>query len=329
MSIPDDFSPTYTAPMDVETYRLLGLDRHGPWAVNGHDRYDGGRAAMTGDFDKNYRPCPEAHPADDLPVGKIESLKNWVDAKHYPDTIRDIRFYTTHGLESGTIDISLMIFNDGHFYLGRNGAVRASLVLDSLFAAGEIPPTLAIFINPGRPAGVAADLSTQADRNAADDQRSIEYDSLRADYGEFLLEEIIPLGERTMNCTVTNDPRRRMTIGISSGGIAAFTAAWHFPNEFGRVLSHCGSFTNIKGGHNYPWMIRNTLRKPIRVFMTSGENDIDGLFGNWPLANKQVASALAYAGYDYRFEFGDGGHTLAHGGSLFAESIRWLLRKDN
>ena len=72
-------------------------------------------------------------------------------------------------------------------------------------------------------------------------------------------------------------------------------------------------------------MIRNAKRKPIRVFMTSGENDIDGMFGNWPLANKAVASSLAYSGYDYRFEFGVGGHSLAHGGSIFADSLRWLL----
>jgi enterochelin esterase family protein len=113
---------------------------------------------------------------------------------------------------------------------------------------------------------------------------------------------------------------------MSSGGICAFTVAWHHPDRFARVLSHCGSFTNIKGGHNYQSMIRTTPRKPIRVFMQSGKNDIDGLFGNWPLANKSVAQSLGFSGYDYRFEFGVGGHTLAHGGALFAEAIRWLLR---
>jgi enterochelin esterase family protein len=64
------------------------------------------------------------------------------------------------------------------------------------------------------------------------------------------------------------------------------------------------------------------------VFLQSGANDINGLFGDWPLANNTMASALAFAGYDYRFEFGEGGHTLAHGGALFADSIRWLLRPE-
>jgi hypothetical protein len=64
----------------------------------------------------------------------------------------------------------------------------------------------------------------------------------------------------------------------------------------------------------------------IRVFLQSGENDAATLFGDWPLANKTMAKALEYAGYEYRFEFGTGGHTIAHAGALMAESIRWLLR---
>ena len=48
-------------------------------------------------------------------------------------------------------------------------------------------------------------------------------------------------------------------------------------------------------------------------------------FGNWPLANQQMAAALSFAGYDLRFEFGTGGHNLRHGGALFADALRWLL----
>jgi enterochelin esterase family protein len=321
----DDLKPTYTAPMDPDTYQLLKLDQTAPWAVNGKDRYDGLKAA-TGEFDTGYTPCEESNPEPGQPVGKVSSIKEWQNAKMYPGTVRDLRFYCTAGMTDGQSDVNLMVFNDGIGYLGRNGLVRAAAVLDTLYARGEIRDTLAIFINPGRPVGAPLEAENQQQRNAADNQRSIEYDAITRDYGQFLLDEIIPLAESIVDCRVTEDPSRRIMIGMSSGGICAFTVAWHFPDQFNRVLSHCGSFTNIKGGHNYPWLIRTTPRKPIRVFMQSGENDIDGLFGNWPLANKQIASALAYAGYDYRFKFGVGGHTLAHGGALFAESIRWLLR---
>jgi hypothetical protein len=31
-------------------------------------------------------------------------------------------------------------------------------------------------------------------------------------------------------------------------------------------------------------------------------------------------------GYDYRFEYGDGGHTHKHGGALLPDTLRWLWR---
>ena len=40
-------------------------------------------------------------------------------------------------------------------------------------------------------------------------------------------------------------------------------------------------------------MIRSQPKKPIRVFLTSNENDADTPFGNWALANKTMANALS------------------------------------
>ena len=51
----------------------------------------------------------------------------------------------------------------------------------------------------------------------------------------------------------------------------------------------------------------------------------DNTAGNWALANHTMADALRYAGYDYRYDFGDGGHNSQHGGALFAEHLRWLF----
>ena len=62
---------------------------------------------------------------------------------------------------------------------------------------------------------------------------------------------------------------------MSSGGICAFTVAWERPDLFRKGLSHIGSFTNIRGGHAYPSLVRKTERKPIRVFLQDGSNDLD------------------------------------------------------
>jgi enterochelin esterase family protein len=60
------------------------------------------------------------------------------------------------------------------------------------------------------------------------------------------------------------------------------------------------------------------------VFLQSGTNDAETLFGDWATANQSMFKALVYAGYDVRFEFGEGGHTLRHGGALLADSLRWF-----
>ena len=131
-----------------------------------------------------------------------------------------------------------------------------------------------------------------------------------------------------------HDAASRAISGASSGGICAFTVAWERPNEFSKVLSWIGSFTNIangktlrEGGHNYEALVRKTFpRKPIRVFLQDGENDLDNANGNWPLANQTLAKSLAYAGYDYKFEFGHGFHSNRHGRAILPDSLRWLWR---
>jgi len=190
-------------------------------------------------------------------------------------------------------------------------------VLDTLQTRGEIPPTVAVFVNPGSLRPDQMDMA----------QRRREYDPLTYTYGRFLLEELLPFVAEAEGVTFTDDPTGRAVCGISSGGICAFTAAWRFPEHFGAAVSHCGSFVNIDGGHNYPFLVRSTPRKPIRVLIQGGANDGRNVYGDWPLANQTMANALQFAGYDCRFEFGTGGHTLRHGGAIFADSLRWLWGK--
>ena len=180
-----------------------------------------------------------------------------------------------------------------------------------------MPVTIGVFVQPG-------DKGPGLPIWGGTDNRSIEYDSLGDTYARFLLEELLPDVEK--NVSITSDPAGRAICGISSGGICAFTVAWERPDAFSKVVTHCGSFTDIRGGHNYPSLIRRNAAKPLRVFLQSGSNDLDVVFGNWPLANQEMASALAYRGYDYQYIFGEGGHSLKHGGSIFPDTLRWLWR---
>ena len=119
--------------------------------------------------------------------------------------------------------------------------------------------------------------------------RSKEYDTLSDDYARFLLEEILP--EVGKKYHLTKDPEGRCIAGSSSGGICAFTVCWQRPNEFHKCFTTVGSFTNIRGGDKYPELVRNSPKKPIRIFQQDGANDIVNLFGSWPEANKAMAKA--------------------------------------
>jgi enterochelin esterase family protein len=179
--------------------------------------------------------------------------------------------------------------------------------------------TIAVGVNPGT---IAATAPGAKDRS----NRSFEYDSLGDANARFIIEELLPAATAGLN--VTTDPAGRATVGNSSGGIAAFTVAWERPDSFRKVISHIGSFTNIRGGYVYPGLIRKSKSapKPLRVFLQDGANDLDNLHGNWPLANQDMAAALKFAGYDHTFVFGSEGHNGKHGGAIFPDTLRWLWR---
>lgn len=260
---------------------------------------------------------PDAKEQPNVPQGEIIAGRH-VSAKVFPGTERDYWIYVPAQYDSNE-PACVMVFQDGGGYVDKKGPSPVPIVFDNLIHQGAMPVTIGIFLNPGvippaRPGGKARS------------NRSFEYDTLSDQYARFLIEEILPMVGEKYN--LTDDPDRRAICGISSGGICAFTVAWERPDVFRKVLSHVGSFTNIRGGHVYPALIRKTERKPIRVFLQDGANDLDNLHGSWPLANQQMAASLKFAGYDYRFEFGDGGHNRKHGGALLPESLRWLWRTE-
>ncbi len=262
--------------------------------------------------DEDYQPGPEAQVKEGVPQGKVTQHK-W-SSEIFEGTERDYWIYVPAQYD-GSKPVSLMVFQDGGGFVRENGSFRAPTVFDNLIHAGDIPPMIAIFINPG--VVPAAKQGQQPRKN-----RSFEYDTLSDQYARFLIEEIIPEVAKTYK--ITENPDCRAICGNSSGGIAAFTVAWERPDAFRKVISHIGSFTNIRGGHVYPALIRKTDPKPLKVFLQDGANDLDNLHGNWPLANQQMALALKYANYDYKFEFGSGKHSGRHGGAIFPDTLRWI-----
>ena len=261
----------------------------------------------------DYKLGPESLPQAGVPVGTVERF-SWKESKIYPGTERDYWVYVPKQYDAAK-PACLMVFMDGGGYLSTNGSFRTTTVFDNLIQKQEMPVTIGVFINPGN---VPASEPGQKGRS----NRSYEYDSVGDLYVRFLLEEILPEVSKKWN--ITKDPAGRATAGISSGGICAFTAAWERPAEFGKVLSHIGSFTNIRGGHIYPALIRKSEKKALKVFLQDGTNDLDNLHGNWPLSNQDMAAALKFAKYEHKLVLGDGGHSGKHGGAILPDSLRWL-----
>ena len=258
-----------------------------------------------------YKLEPDSLEKAGVPRGKVTEMPAW-KSRIFEGTTRDWWLYVPAQYKPESL-ACVMVFQDGKSYKD-----FVPVVFDNLIAKGEMPVTAGVFVSPGvfqdgRP------------------NRSFEYDTLSDQYARFILEEILPEVEKTVR--LRHDAASRAIGGISSGGICAFTVAWERPTEFSKVLSWVGSFTNIasgatlrEGGHNYPALIRKTPKKPIRVFLQDGENDLDNEHGNWPLANRQMDRALKFAGYDYKFVMGRGYHNNRHGRAILPDSLRWLWR---
>jgi enterochelin esterase-like enzyme len=256
-------------------------------------------------------------PADGLaqpgvPRGKVIPQKKW-KSKIFAGTERDWWIYVPAQYRASK-PAAVMVFQDG----GNHYVKQVPIYFDNLIHKGDMPVTVGVFINPG----VFAD----GKRN-----RSFEYDTLSDQYARFIIEEILPEVEKTAK--LRKDPESRAIGGLSSGAICAFTVAWERPDQFRKVLSWIGSYTNIaagaslrEGGHNYAALIRKVPRKPIRVFLQDGEQDLDGEAGSWTIANRQIERSFAYASWDYRMVWGRGFHSPKHGYSILGESLRWLWR---
>jgi enterochelin esterase-like enzyme len=263
----------------------------------------------------DYQLGPDSQRHEGVPQGKV-TQHHW-KSNVFAGTERDYWVYVPAQYKPET-PACVMVFQDGKNYVSEDGQFRVPIVFDNLIQRGEMPVTIGIFINPG----VFTDKKTADGK--PESNRSFEYDSLSDQYVRFLLDEILP--EVAKEYKLVDNPAGRAICGISSGGICSWTAAWERPDAFSKVLSHVGSFTNIRGGHVYPALIRKTEPKPIRIFLQDGAGDLDNAHGNWPLANQEMASALKFAKYDYRFEYGDGGHNGKQGGAILPDSLRWLWR---
>ena len=213
-----------------------------------------------------YHPCPESiNDSSTIPIGSIKSFRSWMPtttSKYYPNMKWDLFIYTpkqlmvetnitTNNNNSPPPPPGIFFFTDGLGYMARQGIFHAPEVMNTMIANKEIPISVGIFLMPGRPIECLSSRELLQKYGSLDKipydprvslQRQVEYDRCTDAYSNFLNDEVIPFCEDYVGKTFTTDPKKRMIVGISSGGNAAFTAAWHHPHLWGKVLSHVSFF---------------------------------------------------------------------------------------
>jgi enterochelin esterase family protein len=275
-----------------------------------------------------YDLSPDALVRDGVPKGQVHG-PFVIPSEAYPGTQHTYWVYVPAQYDR-SVPASLMIFNDGQAFMHPEGDVRANVVMDNLIYRRELPTMIGVFINPGRrPDQPEPILSNWGDR---DTNRPTEYNVLDDRYARVIVDELLPALQKEYN--ISSDPERRGIGGTSSGAIAAFTVAWHRPDQFRKVLSNVGSFTNLRGGHEYPDIIRKAEKKPLRVYLLGGRNDnrslrTDGSYDqnrDWFYQNVRMQQALSEKGYDLNYAWGIQRHGQKMLRTAFPDMMRWLWR---
>jgi enterochelin esterase-like enzyme len=256
----------------------------------------------NGTFDQpqpqnNLPPEAQGSPEGELSGGKQLQSKIFGYGFNY-------RTYKPTAYQAGK-PAALMIFQDGGNYTGNFKAPR---VIDNLIKDGSVPVIISVYIDPTG-------------------QRSVEYDTRDDKYGKMITTELLP--ELRKSFDLVEDPNGFAIGGHSSGGGCAFNVAWQFTDLFHKVLTHSGTFVNLKtpGNYDYVDIVTEQPKKPLRVTLLAGSNDLECCNKTWFGVNNEMAASLTEAQYPYRYMKSSTQHgpTQWHFND-FPAGMRWLWR---
>lgn len=252
---------------------------------------------------------------DEPPKGEVTRY-TFNASEVFPGTVRDYWVYVPKQYDPA---------KPACVYVGQDGILyNAPAVFDRLIHEKAMPVTIGVFVMHGR---------VKAPSDAALDRfnRSFEYDGLGDGYARFLLDELLPEVEKKATSDgrpirLSKDGNDRCIGGSSSGAICAFTAAWERPDAFRRVFSSIGTYVGLRGGNEYPTLVRKVEPKPLRVFLQDGSNDLNLYAGDWWMVNQEMERALTFAGYEVDHVWGTGGHDGKHATEIFPDAMRMLWK---
>ena len=290
----------------IDLWKHIPKDTHLQWIIKpltGSTIQPAKDEAVTA----KYEP-PVIKPEDILP-GTTKQF-TFTQSKIFPGTTREVTVFIPAQYD-GKKPACVYVKTDGY-------NPREKTLMETLIATREMPVTVGVFVRPG-------DLPAPMKGTIGRRNRDFEYDGVSDNNVRFLTQELLPQVAKEFSLSLSTDGNDRCMSGGSSGGIAAFAAAWHQPEAFSRVYAVSGSFVGFRGGHEFPTMIRKFEAKPIRAFLTTGTHDMENCAGDWFLLDQEMDKALKFSGYDYQFRIIEGGHGAGYAEN-YQEAMAYLWK---
>ena len=245
----------------------------------------------------------------DIPRGTTKQFK-FEQSTIFPGTTRDVTVFIPAQYDA-TKPACVYVKTDGF-------NPREQQMMELMIATKEMPVTVGVFVRPG-------DLPSPVKGTAGRRNRDLEYDGVNDSKVRFLVDELLPFIAKEYQLNLSTDGNDRCVSGGSSGGIAAFTAAWHRPDAFSRVYAASGSWVAFRGGHEFPTMVRKFEARPIRAFLTTATHDMENAAGDWFLLDQEMDKALKFSGYDYQFRIVEGRHVQGYA-EHYQEAMAYLWK---
>jgi enterochelin esterase-like enzyme len=213
-----------------------------------------------------------------------------------------------------TTRYDLLLVFDGSEYLEE---FHLPGVIDSLRAAGRIPPVIAVLLDNGSRGERLAQLANQEG------------------FVGFLGDELVPWIRTRWR--VTQDPKHVYVIGSSAGGLAAAYVALERPDLFGNVLSQSGALWRGNAGSNaapFEWLTQHYADSSIHdihFVLDVGSTETTGaLSGTAPSileANRRFKKVLQDKGYVVSYtEVPGGTHSAGSWSQRFPDDLITLIR---
>ena len=243
-----------------------------------------------------------------MPHGTVEQF-TFDDNEFYPEAPpRGIKVFEPAQYQEGA-EVFLAVFFDATASWGYltndpdGGPFKTRYVLDNLMAEELIPPFIGVFIGNDGDGG-----NRQQELGPTDDKCV-----------RFFLEAVLPEVSERYGYTFSSDPKKRAIIGTSSGGNAAFTAAWQRPDAFHRMMGHSSSFSFGPAAALPDTVAQTEEVKPLRLHLEGGIRD--------GRHHEKMAGVLAEKGYVYQwFNSTDSKHGGPGGHTSFPEGLIWLWK---